>query len=367
MFLLVLVAFALLLQLILFRIFGSLCVRGFPFGLFMVLPGISPVFCFMGFVLFLRFRLSWFISFFCRRLFSICMHSFCLVWFFLRREPLSGSLFSSSSGPPLGGCVLLLGFCLVCPPLVSLAMSPSATVLQAVFFRGFLFHFFLSPFSSVTRSPSVVRYGSCLVPSPSSHGVLCCWLPFRVVSHLVFLSGAFGVRDSSSSSFVVSVPGGGLLPPVTLLACTVRALPLFLLVWFFFPLVLVVFSFLLVLLLVLFLLLPSFIRSAFFADTSSCSSGSSLLQSPLPPLILWLPLFVLVPQFVFRGFWGVASSWAFPVPLLCLLFWEDSLWSSSSVFPSFCLFFRPFSSSSFLPFGVLCWLRLPGCSLPSFI
>ena len=128
----------------------------------------------------------------------------------------------------------------------------------------------LSPFSCVTRSPSVVSYGSCLVPPPSSHGVLCCWLPFRVVFHLALLSGTFGVQGLSSSYFVVSVPGGGLLPLVALLPCTVRALPLFLLVRLFFPLVLVVFSFLLVLLLVLFLLLALFIRSAFFADSSSC-------------------------------------------------------------------------------------------------
>ena len=61
-------------------------------------------------------------------------------------------------------------------------------------------------------------------------------------------------------------------PPVALLPCTVLALPLFLFVLLFFPLVLVVFSFLLV----LFLLLPSFLCAAFFADYSSCSSGSSL-------------------------------------------------------------------------------------------
>ena len=259
----------------------------------MVLPGISPVFCFVGFVLFLSFRLVWFIYFFCWRLFSIFMRSFCSVSFFPRRGPLSGSLFSSSSGFSLGR---------VCPAL------------------GFLAGVSSFGFSSYVSQ-------CCGPPGPSSHGVLCCWLLFRVVFHLVLLSSVFGVRVLSSSSFVVSVPGGGLLPPVVLLPCTVRALPLFLLMGFFFPLVLVVFSLLLVLLLILFLLLLSFLRSAFSADSSSCSSSSSLLRS-------LLPLFVLVPRFGFRRFWGVASSWAFPVTLLGLLFWEGSLWSSSSVLPS---------------------------------
>ena len=264
----------------------------------MILPGISPVFCFMGFVLFLRFRLAWFISFFCRRLFSIFMRPFYLVSFFLRHGPLSGSLFSSSSVSSLG------------------RVFPALGVLASVSSFGF--------FSYVSQC--------CSPPGPSSHGVLCCWLPFLVVSHLALLSSAFGIRVSSSSSFVVSVPRGGLLSPVVVLPCTISVRPFFLLLWFFFPLVLVVFSFLLVLLLVLFFLLPLFLCLAFFADSSSCSLGSFLLRSSL---ILWLPLFVLVPRFVFWGLWGVAASWAFPVTLLGLLFWEDSIWSSSSVLPSF--------------------------------
>ena len=56
------------------------------------------------------------------------------------------SLISFPQGPPLGGCVLLLGFWLVCPPLVSLATSHSASFLQAVSSEDFFLFlsFFLS-------------------------------------------------------------------------------------------------------------------------------------------------------------------------------------------------------------------------------
>ena len=118
---------------------------------------------------------------------------------------------------------------------------------------------------------------SCVVPSPSSHGGLCCCLPFRVVSLLVLLSGTFDVRGSPSSYFVVFVPGGGLLlpsgySPSLYSSCSSS----FLTRVAFLPSRIGGFSFLLVLLLVLFLLLPSFLRSAFFEDYSSSSSGSSL-------------------------------------------------------------------------------------------
>ena len=118
-----------------FRIYGYLSVGAARSDEFLVLPGISLAFCFVGFVFFLRFQLAWFSSFFCSLLFSIFLRSFLFgvpfsfLWF---------SLISFPQGPPLGGCVLLLGFWLVCPTLVSLAMSHRATVLQAVSSEDFL-------------------------------------------------------------------------------------------------------------------------------------------------------------------------------------------------------------------------------------
>ena len=206
----------------------------------------------------------------------------------------------------------------------------------------------------------------CGPPGPSSHGVLCCWLPFRVVFHLALLSSAFGVRVSSSSSFVVSVPVGGLLPLVVLLPCTVRALPLFLLMGFFFSLVLLYFPF----------------SSYSFSSPFSCCPRffvrlflQVLLLVRRVLLFSGLLFLLLFPGFLFLssflgscfGDFGVSLCLGLSVTLCGLLFWEDSLWSSSSVLASLCLFFHPFSSSGFLPFGVLCWLRLPDYSFPSFI
>ena len=62
----------------------------------MVLPCISPAFCFEGLVLFLCLRLAWFSSFFCGRLFSIFLHSFRLVRLF---SFFSGHLSGSLSSP----------------------------------------------------------------------------------------------------------------------------------------------------------------------------------------------------------------------------------------------------------------------------
>ena len=126
----------------------------------MVLPCISPAFCFMGLVLFLRLQLAWFRSLFCRRLFSIFLHSFRLVCFFSFFSALSQVLSHLlPQGPPLGSCVLLFGFWLVCPTLgcsnsVSLCCGP-----PGCFFRGFPpLPVLLCTFSPVARSPSVVRY-----------------------------------------------------------------------------------------------------------------------------------------------------------------------------------------------------------------
>ena len=81
-------------QLVLLRISDSLSVRAARSDEFMVLPGISSAFCFMGFVLFLRLWLAWFCSFFCRWLFSIFCVLFVWCAFFLLLGPLTGSLLS---------------------------------------------------------------------------------------------------------------------------------------------------------------------------------------------------------------------------------------------------------------------------------
>ena len=106
----------LFLQLVLVQIYGSLSIGASRSDEFMILPCISPAFCFEGFVLFLRCLLVWFRSFFCGRLFFIFLRSFCLVHLFpSSRASLRFYIISFPQGPPLGGCVLLLGFWLVCP------------------------------------------------------------------------------------------------------------------------------------------------------------------------------------------------------------------------------------------------------------
>ena len=161
------------------------------------------------------------------------------------------------------------------------------------------------------------------------------------------LSGTVDIRGRLSSC-VVSVPGRGLmLPPVVLFLCTVRALPLFLLVWLFFRVVFVLFSFLLVLLLVLFLLLPLFIRSGFLCTFFFFFFVGFFFFSNLLFLFFFSSFLFFRPRSSVRvsGFCGVASSWAFPVALLCLLFWRplsglpplSCLFSVCSLFPSFLL------------------------------
>ena len=111
----------------------------------MVLPGISPVFC----VSCSSFVFGWFGS----SLYFAggCFPSLCIVFVWFRFSFVVGLFlvlsFLLPLGPPLGDCVLLLGFWLVCPPLFSLAMSPSAAVL------GFPYN---APWSSVLGVLSLV-------------------------------------------------------------------------------------------------------------------------------------------------------------------------------------------------------------------
>ena len=126
----------------------------------MVLPGISPFFCFLGFVLFLRLWLAWFRSFFCRRLFSIFRRSFRLVRLF-SDLPMVVSLLIPQ-GPPLGSCSLLSGSAQCVLLWVSLALL-AVRRSSKLFFGGFPpLPVFVSPFSPVACSPSVVRY--CFLP-----------------------------------------------------------------------------------------------------------------------------------------------------------------------------------------------------------
>ena len=159
----------------LFWISSSLCVGGFLFGL---VHGSSRYFsCF----LFRGFRALPSFSVGLVRLFLLQAVVFHLYAFFL-----FGFVFPSSWA---SFWFSLFFFLWVLPWRV----CPALGVLAGVSSFGF--------FSSVSQC--------CSPPGPSSHGVLCCWLPFQVVSHLALLSGTFGVRVSSSSSFVVSVYGGG--------------------------------------------------------------------------------------------------------------------------------------------------------------
>ena len=99
-----------------------------------------------------------------------------------------------------------------------------------------------------------------------------------------------------------------------------------------------------------------FFVQGFFANCSSSSSGSSL--SP----VSFSSSFVLVPWLVFLGF-GMSFFFSFffffflfldspcSTSLSCVL--GASIWSSSSVLTSLCLFFIPFSSCGFLSMGVL--------------
>ena len=120
----------------------------------------------------------------------------------------------------------------------------------------------------------------------------------------------------------------------------------------FFPLVFVLFSFLLVLLLVLFLLLPSFLRSGLLYELFFYFVGFFSFSS-----LLFLFFFSSFPFFRPRssvrvsGVWGVASSsWAFPVALLCLLFWRPL----SGLPPLSCLLYV----CSFFPSLLLAFFRL---------
>ena len=200
---------------------------------------------------------------------------FCLVYLFPSSRASFRFFLLLSSGSSLGRVCLALGV------LAGVSFGFSSFVSQCYgppgyFFRGFP-PLLLSPFSPVAWSQSVVRYGFLprSLSKLSRRSLLLASLPGCFSSCITFwhvLSSGARPPPSLLCPFLWEVC---CFPPVALLPCTVRALPLFWLVLLFFPLVLVVFSFLLVLLLVLFLL-PSFIRSAFFADSSSCSSGSSL-------------------------------------------------------------------------------------------
>ena len=129
--------------------------------------------------------------------------------------PLFGSILSLFLRVlPWAGVSCYWGFWLVCPSVVSVTTSRHATVLQAVCSEDFLLWlFFFLPSLQWPGLRQQFTTASCFIPSPCSHGGLCCCLPFRVVSLIAFLSDTVAVQVSPSSSFVVSVPGGGLRLP----------------------------------------------------------------------------------------------------------------------------------------------------------
>ena len=112
MFLLILVTFALLLQLIFFGSPVPLCVGDFPFGLLHGSSRYFSRFLFCGFRVLPSFSVG-LVHLFLLLVLVLHLYAFFLFGFvFLRRGPLSGSLFSSSSGSSLGQ---------VCPGLGVLA------------------------------------------------------------------------------------------------------------------------------------------------------------------------------------------------------------------------------------------------------
>ena len=197
-----------------------------------------------------------------------------------------------SSGSSLGLFVSCFGFWPMC-----LTLRFANFVLPCGYIPGCFFGCFsplpvhVSEFSPMAWSPSVVRF--CFLP--------LFLRPFPAVVAVVFPFGLFGALSLSlSSSFHVSVLGA-FDPSLRLISFyVVCALPLFLLVLLFFPLVCVLFSCLLGLRLVLFLLLPSFssfgvsFRIVFFFV--GFFSVSSLL------FLCFFGFLVLVPRLVFLGF-----------------------------------------------------------------
>ena len=335
----------------------------------MVLPCISPAFCFKGLVLFLRFRLAWFRSFFCRRLFSIFLRSFRLVRLFFFFLDLFRILYHLiSSGSSLGQ---------LCPAIRVLAgvsyFGFSSYVSPCYGPSGCLFGGFpplpvlISTFSPVARSPSVVR--SCFLPRSLS----------KRSRQSLLLSSLPGSSSSCLASWLGRRPGLALL----LLRCvrsweefdaSLRLISFFVLFVFFLFSYSCCFSSLLYLCSFRF---SSYSFSSsfsycshlfvqdFFADYSSSSSGSSL--SPVSSSSLASSSFRPRSSVRVYGVWGVASSWAFPVALLCLLFWRPLFGlSPMSCLLYVCSLFPSLLLTSFR-FGVLCWLRLTGCSLPLFI
>ena len=160
----------------------------------------------------------------------------------------------------------------------------------------------VSEFSPMAWSSSVVRF--CFLP--------LFLRPFPAVVAVFFPSGLFGFLPSflarslfgalslSSSSFLVSVLGAFDHSLRLLSFYVVCDLPLFLLVFLFFPLVCVLFSCLLGLLLILFLLLPSFSSFGVSFHIVFLFIGFFSVSNLL--FLCFSCILVLVPWLVFLGF-----------------------------------------------------------------
>ena len=172
------VAFALLLQLVVLRISGSLCIGASHSAEFMVLPGISPFFLFLGFR---ALPLSWvgLVPLFLLQAVVYNLSAFFSVgapFFFILGLP-SGSLSSPSSESSLGLLCRAFVFWPVCPSFVLPCGCP-----PGCFFGGFPpLPVIVSTFSPVAWSPSVVSC-CCLPLSPR---------PLPAVVAIVFPSGLF--------------------------------------------------------------------------------------------------------------------------------------------------------------------------------